>query len=71
MGPDDLVFICISAFLAVFVLLSVLAVVMRLILVAFPEAKGGGTDAAVLAAVSSTVSSIYPGTQITKIEEIE
>ncbi len=68
MGSGDLVFICISAFLAVFVLLSVLAVVMRIILVLFPE-KESGTDAVVVAAITSTVSAIYPGTRITKIEE--
>jgi hypothetical protein len=68
MGSSDLVYICISAFLAVFVLLSVLAVVMRIILVLFPE-KESGTDAVVVAAITSTVSAIYPGTRITKIEE--
>ncbi len=68
MGSSDLVFICISAFLAVFVLLSVLAVVMRIILVLFPE-KESGIDAVVVAAITSTVSAIYPGTRITKIEE--
>jgi len=68
MGSSDLVFICISAFLAVFVLLSVLAVVMRIILVLFPE-KESGIDAVVVAAITSTVSTIYPGTRITKIEE--
>ena len=68
MGSSDLVFICISAFLAVFVLLSVLAVVMRIILVLFPE-KESGTYAVVVAAITSTVSAIYPGTRITKIEE--
>ncbi len=68
MGSSDLVFICISAFLAVFVLLSLLAVVMRIILVLFPE-KESGIDAVVVAAITSTVSTIYPGTRITKIEE--
>lgn len=67
MAPN-LFFICISAFLAVFVLLSILAISMRLILIIFPE-KESKTDAAVLAAVSTTVQSIYPGTLITKIEE--
>ncbi len=64
----DLVTICISAFLAVFALLSVLAVVMRLILVIFPQ-KDGGTDATVIAAVTATMNTIYPGFEITRIEE--
>jgi hypothetical protein len=70
MGSADLVSICISAFLAVFVLLSILAAVMRLILVIFPE-RNGGSDMAVIAAVTSAMNSIYPGSQITKIEEME
>jgi len=70
MGSSDLVFVCISAFLAVFVLLSVLAAVMRLILVFFPE-KESSTDAVVVAAVTSAVSSVYPGTRITKLEEMK
>jgi hypothetical protein len=67
MAPN-LILVCVSAFVAVFVLLSILAISMRLILVIFPE-KERKTDAALLAAVSTTMQSLYPGTIITKIEE--
>lgn len=70
MGSNDLVLICVSAFLAVFVLLAVLAAVMRLILVVFPAREETG-DAAVVAAVTTAMSTIYPGAQITRIEEIK
>lgn len=70
MGSSDLLFICISAFISVFVLLSVLGLLMRLILAVFPE-KNAGPDAAVLAAVSTVVQTLYLGTKITKVEEIK
>ena len=70
MHSPELFTICISAFLAVFVLLAVLAIVMRLILVVFP-AKKIVSDAAVVAAVSTVMQNIYPGTKVTKVEEIK
>ncbi len=70
MESAELLMVCIAAFVMVFVLLTLLAVVMRLITGIFPE-KARTTDSAVLAAVASVVSSVYPGTNITKIEEIK
>ncbi len=70
MGSPDLLMICLSAFVAVFVLLSVLAVVMRVIIVLFPQ-KVASTDTAVIAAAASVVSTLYPGTTVTKVEEIK
>ncbi|MFH1687535.1 MAG: hypothetical protein ABIE70_08445 [bacterium] len=70
MGSFELLFICASAFAAVFLLLTVLAVIMRLILVIFPY-KEPSSDAAVLAAMASVVTSLFPGTKITKVEEIK
>lgn len=43
---------------------------MRLILVVFPE-RAEVVDAAVLAAVTSVISTAYPGTKITKVEEVK
>ena len=69
MTPDLLV-VCVAAFVAVFVLLTFLAVVMRLLLVAFPAPPPTDrTDAAFLAAVTSAVSAAFPDTRVTKIEE--
>jgi hypothetical protein len=68
MQSTDLLMICISAFIAVFVLLTVLAVLMRLIIVFFPQKKAL-SDAAVLAAVTTVMHSLYPGTKVTRVEE--
>jgi len=70
MVSTDLLTVCFSAFIAVFLLLSVLALTMRLILSVFPD-KGGETDATLIAAISSSYKSIYPGTNLTKIEEVK
>lgn len=70
MESASLLLICLSAFAAVFVVLAILALVMRLILIAFPDKKPL-SEAAVLAAVSSTVQIAIPGTTVTKIEEIK
>lgn len=69
MQSPELITICISAFLAVFALLAILALIMRLIIMAFPARAGG--DAAVIAAISTVMQNVYPGTKITKVEEIK
>ena len=56
--------------LAGFLLLTVLAIIMRVILVLFPE-KEMEEDSAMLAAVATTINTMFPGTKITKIEEIK
>ncbi|MCK4301812.1 MAG: hypothetical protein KAW91_03510 [candidate division Zixibacteria bacterium] len=66
----DLLLICVSAFVAVFCLLAVLALVMRIIIFVFPQ-KEAAADAAMIAAIALTVSALYPGTSITKVEEIK
>jgi len=66
----NLLVICVSAFFAVFLLLSFLAVVMRVLTIACPEKVAVGTDPAMIAAVTTAVSVLYPGTMITKVEEI-
>jgi len=68
MHSAELLYICASAFVAVFVLLILLAVVMRLIMILFPH-RQVRTDAAVLAALTSVVTTLYPGTKVTKVEE--
>ncbi len=62
--------ICASAFVGVFLLLTLLAIVMRIIIVIFPQ-KAKRTDAAIVAAVTVAASTAYPGTRITNIEEIK
>jgi hypothetical protein len=59
---------CLVAFVAVFVLLAFLAGVMRLITLGFPGRKEG-LDPVVVAAISSTVASVFSGARVTRIEE--
>lgn len=70
MSISDFLNICGSALIAVFVVLMVIALAMRLIIFLFPK-KEDEEDSAVLAAIASTVSKLYPNSQITKIEEIK
>ncbi len=69
MNPPDLLVISISAFVAVFLLLSFLAMVMRLLISVYPE-KAVGIDSATIAAVTAAAAYAFPGTKITKVEEI-
>jgi ABC-type transporter Mla subunit MlaD len=68
MNEPDLLVICAAAFVAVFLLLSLLAVVMRVLVAVFPE-KPVGIDGATLVALSAAVSAVYPGSRITNVEE--
>ncbi len=70
MPSTELFTICTSAFLSVFTLLAILAIAMRLIIVIFP-AKNIVSDAAVVAAVTTVMQGLYPGTKVTKVEEIK
>jgi hypothetical protein len=64
----DLLVICALAFVGVFVLLAFLALVMRVLVSIFPELVED-SDAAVVAAMAAVVSTIYPGTKVTKVQE--
>ena len=68
MEPVNLLVVCSVAFVAVFVLLSFLAVVMQLITVLFPV-RQTVLDSAVVAAISMTVAGFMPGARVTHIEE--
>jgi len=70
MESMNLLVVSISAFIYVFVVLSVIAIVMRLIIVVFPE-KQRSDDAATFAAINSVFNTIYPGTKVTKIKELK
>jgi len=68
MESYELIFICLSALLAVFLILSLLAIFIRLITEVFSE-KDINEDSAVIATLTTVVNKYYPGTKITKIEE--
>jgi hypothetical protein len=67
----DLMFVCLSALLAVFVLLTILSIIMRVLIAVFPETleKLAKSDAALLAAVTTVAASLYPGMSVTRVEE--
>ncbi len=67
MTTTDLLLICVAAFLTVFIILVVLSLIMRLIILIFPQ-KEEGFDGATLSAITTTYQAIYPGTKVTKIE---
>lgn len=66
-GPS-LITICSIAFLSVFVLLSLLAVVIRVITSVVPERRRS-FDPVVAAAISTAVAAVLPGARVTHIQE--
>jgi hypothetical protein len=67
MTETSLLVICIAAFIAVILLLSLLAGIIRVLTAIFPVVEG--TDAALIAAISAAAARAYPGTKITNIQE--
>ncbi len=65
----SLLVVCVSAAVAVFALLAILALLMRVILWAFP-APAQDDDVALYAAIVSVAQRAYPGRVVTKIEEV-
>ncbi|UCD64495.1 MAG: hypothetical protein JSW34_03415 [Candidatus Zixiibacteriota bacterium] len=70
MESVNLLVICVSAFAVVFFTLTMLALVMRLIMAVFPE-KVLASDSAVVVAIASVASAVYPHAKVTKVEEIK
>jgi hypothetical protein len=68
MNTPDLLSVCISSFLSVFVILSGLAIFMYLIIRLFPF-KNQENDTAITAAITSVYSTVFPGNKIIKIED--
>lgn len=67
MTEPSLLIICAAAFVAVILLLSFLAGIIRVLTTLFPVPED--TDAVLIAAITSAHAGAYPGTRITKIEE--
>jgi hypothetical protein len=67
MTEPSLLIICAAAFVAVILLLSFLAGIIRVLTTLFPVPED--TDAALIAAITSVHAGAYPGTRITNIEE--
>jgi hypothetical protein len=68
MGTASLLVICLVAIFWVFIILAVLALLMRLIILVFPEKKGK-IDGAVISAITTAAYSVFPGMKITNVEE--
>ena len=69
MAQASLLVICVAAFVAVFLLLALLAGMMRVLMAVFPG-KVADDDSAMMAALAAAVAVAFPGTGITKVEEI-
>jgi len=67
-GPGQIA-LTVSAFTAVFVLLAFLSVVMYVITLIFPQRQTAVT-AAHVAAITTAVQAVVPGTRVVRIEEV-
>ena len=68
MSSPDLLEVSVAGIVVAFLLLALLAVMMRVIIALFPERKSSA-DAAVVAAMTAAYRTLYPGAAITNIEE--
>ena len=68
MDSTSLFVVSTVGYIIAFVVLGVLAIMMRMITLLFPERKEAG-DAALVAAVTATHQALFPGVTVTKIEE--
>ncbi len=82
MATQSLAAMCAIAFITVFSVLTSLAIVMRLVTAIFPETERPGPglpgpaaepapDPAVVAAITTTMTAVHPGTRVSGIEEVK
>jgi hypothetical protein len=69
MNEPSLLLVCLVSAAAVFGLLALLAALMQLLRLIFPHRPEAGGNEAVLAAITSAVSAVYPGMRVTRVEE--
>jgi len=69
MDEPNLLTICLNAFVAVLVLLSILAGIIRLLITLFPE-KEKSSEAVIASAINMAVQKVAPGATVSRIEEI-
>ncbi|KAA3611393.1 MAG: hypothetical protein DWQ05_20720 [Calditrichaeota bacterium] len=70
MESPDILSICFSVLLTVFLILSSLAVTIQIITQVF-SFKEPNEDTTVYAALTASHAALFPGTKITKIEELK
>ena len=68
MNSIDVLAVSTVGFVVAFAVLAVLAMMMRLITLLFPERKDS-SDAALVAGVTATYQALFPGVTVTKLEE--
>ncbi len=61
---------CVISFLAVFILLGVLAALIKLVDAVFPD-KSREDDGPIIAAIHTTIAARFPGGRVIRIEEIQ
>ncbi len=69
MNQPDLLAVCLTAFASVFVLLALLAGVIRIVTFVFPARPERGIEPALVAAVAGSVAVLRPGARVTTIVE--
>jgi len=68
MSSASMLSVCIAAFISIFLLLTVLSAMMRLLTFLFPPIETG--DTAVIAAITTAYHSAYPDSKVTGIKEV-
>lgn len=67
MASTSILSVCVAAFILIFMLLSLLSVMMRLLTFLFPPIDK--EDSATIAAITAAYHSIYPDSKVTRIKE--
>jgi hypothetical protein len=67
MASTSILSVCVAAFILIFLLLSLLSVMMRLLTYLFPPIDE--EDSATIAAITAAYHSIYPDSKVTSIKE--
>ncbi len=67
---ENLLYVCLNAFVAVLGLLSLLALAIRGLLIIFPEKTKPAADAALPVAIAAAVHAALPGARVTHIEPL-
>ena len=67
MSSTGILSVCVAAFVLIFILLSVLSAMMRVLTYLFPPIET--EDSATIAAITAAYHSIYPDKKVTRIKE--
>lgn len=68
MSSASMLSVCVAAFISIFLLLTILSVMMRLLTFLLRPVETG--DTAVIAAITTAYHSAYPDSKVTGIKEV-